>query len=151
MALTLESPDFLPGGPMPASCAADSSNRSPALRISGAPRGTKSLALVVEDPDAPGRTWVHWLAWNIPAERREIPRAVGPDAFPQGLNDFGKVGWGGPKPPRGDGAHRYVFRLRALDTLLDLPQGATRDALEGRLHGHVLAQATLTGKAWRSK
>ncbi|MGC4119253.1 MAG: YbhB/YbcL family Raf kinase inhibitor-like protein [Myxococcales bacterium] len=151
MALSLESPDFRAGGPLPARCAADTSNRSPALLLRGAPAGTRSFALVVEDPDAPEKTWVHWLAWNIPSERREIPEAVGPDAFPQGLNDYGQVGWGGPKPPRGDGAHRYVFRLYALDALLDLPQGATRDALEGRLHGHVLARATLTGKAWRSR
>jgi hypothetical protein len=151
MTLALESPAFVSGGPLPARCAADTSNRSPPLRIRGAPAGTRSFALIVEDPDAPERTWTHWLAWNLGAERREIPEAVGPDAFPQGLNDYGQVGWGGPKPPRGDGAHRYLFQLFALDVLLNLPQGATREALAGRLHGHVLAQASLTGKAWRSR
>lgn len=151
MALDLTSPAFQSGEPIPARHTADGADVSPPLAWRGAPRGTRSFALVVEDPDAPAKVWLHWLAWNIPSEARGVPEAVGPDAFPQGLNDFGRRGWGGPRPPRGEGAHRYVFRLCALDALLDLPRDASRESLAGRMHGHVLAEATLTGKAWRAR
>lgn len=147
--LELTSPAFSAGGALPRRHTAEGEDLSPPLRWTGAPPGTGSFALLVEDPDAPERTWVHWLVWNVPSELRELPEAA--KGYPTGRNDFGRLGWGGPKPPRGEGAHRYVFRLFALDAPLDLPAGATREQLEGRMHGHVLAQAALTGKAWRSR
>lgn len=147
--LELTSPAFSAGRALPRRHTAEGDDLSPPLRWSGAPAGTGSFALLVEDPDAPGGAFVHWLVWNLPSEVRELPE--GARGWPTGLNGFGRTGWSGPRPPRGEGAHRYVFRLFALDALLDLAPGATREGLEGRMHGHVLAQAALTGKAWRSR
>lgn len=150
MDLELTSPAFRTGAAIPARHTAEGADVSPPLRWTGAPEGTKSFALRVEDPDAPGGTWLHWLIWNLPSELRALPEAVSAHAYPQATNGFGHNGWGGPKPPRGEGAHRYVFRLFALDTLLNVPAGASREAAEVAMHGHVLAEAQLTGKAWRS-
>jgi len=150
MSLELTSPAFRVGRPIPARHTAEGADVSPPLAWSGAPRGTRSFALRVEDPDAPGGVWLHWFVWNLPSELRGLPEAISALAYPQAINGFGNLGWNGPKPPRGDGAHRYVFRLFALDTLLDVPAGASRDSVEGAMHGHVLAEATLSGKAWRT-
>jgi len=152
MALQLTSPAFGAGESIPARHAADGADQSVPLAFHGAPQGTRSFALVVEDPDvAKGALFVHWLVWNIPAETRKLPAGLGADKFLQGTNDYGKLGWGGPRPPRGDGAHRYVFRLFALDALLDLPAGARRESLETAMHPHLLKSASLTGKYWRDR
>lgn len=151
MALELTSSAFRTGAAIPRRHTADGADVSPPLRWTGAPRGTRSFVLRVEDPDAPGGDWLHWLVWNLPSELRGLPEAVGATPYPQAVNGFGRVGWGGPKPPRGEGAHRYVFLLRAVDTLIDPPAGASAEAVEAALHGHVLGQATLTGKAWRER
>jgi Raf kinase inhibitor-like YbhB/YbcL family protein len=151
MSLQLTSPAFGAGERIPARHTADDADVSVPLCIRGVPRGARSLALVVEDPDAPQGTFVHWLLWNVPAETRSLAAALKADAFVQGKNGYGRVGWGGPKPPRGDGAHRYVFRLFALDALLDTARGATRDELESAMAGHVLAQACLTGSYFRAR
>ncbi len=151
MTLELFSKAFAMGGALPARHTADGVNVSPPLHWTGVPRGARSLALIVEDPDAPAKTWVHWLCWNIPASLKGIEEDVGPDdpRLRQGLNSFGGCGWGGPRPPCRKGAHRYVLRLYALDKLLDLAPGADREALEAQMHGHVLAAARLMAKYHR--
>jgi Raf kinase inhibitor-like YbhB/YbcL family protein len=151
MSLQLASPAFAAGEIIPTRHTADGADASVPLTIRGAPEGTRSFALVVEDPGAPGGLFVHWLVWNVPPETRALPPGVKAEQFLQGTNDYGRVGWGGPKPPRGDGAHRYVFRLHALDTLLDVEPGARREALEAAMHGHGIESATLTGKYWRDR
>ncbi len=149
MSLTLESTAFGAGERIPAKYTADGQDVSPPLRWSEPPEGTKSFALICDDPDAPRGTWVHWLIWNIPADVRELPEAVPPreelaNGARQGTNDFGRIGYGGPAPPPGR-PHRYFFRLYALDTVLELPAGARRAELEDAMKGHVLAGGELMG------
>lgn len=136
--MELTSPAFAAGEPIPAAHTCDGADRPPPLAWSDVPAGTRALALIVDDPDAPRGTWLHWTIWNLPVEPHDLPGAA-----PQGMNDFGNVGWGGPCPP--SGTHRYFFRLFALDAPLDLPGGATRAELEGAMQDHVLAQAELMG------
>ncbi len=151
MALELTSPAFAMGEAIPKAHGGDGADRSPPLCWTGPPRGTVTFALVVEDPDAPEKTWVHWLAWNIPGQVRSLDVGVAPEGtVPQGTNDFGRRGYGGPKPPRGRGAHRYRFLLFALDRELDLAAGASRAELEARMEGHVLDRAALVGRYWRT-
>jgi Raf kinase inhibitor-like YbhB/YbcL family protein len=140
---------FKPGADIPAQFTGDGSNRSPALRWSSPPEGTRSFALIMDDPDAPGRTWVHWVLYDLPATARELPEGAGtegtlPEGARQGRNDFKKIGYGGPYPPPG-AAHRYYFRLYALDRCLDLRAGATRTELDRSMRGHILAEAELSG------
>jgi Raf kinase inhibitor-like YbhB/YbcL family protein len=149
-AFPLSSPAFAEGGTIPRRHAADDENVSPRLTWSEAPEGTQSFALLCEDPDAPKGVFVHWLAWNIPADQRELPEDLPADAelrsgIRQGQNGYGHVGYGGPRPPPGS-AHRYIFRLYALDTQLELRAGATRAQFESAIEAHVLGEATLTGK-----
>lgn len=120
----------------------DGADRSPTVRWSAGPPETRSYALVVDDPDAPAGTWVHWVAWNLPGDKLALPEGVRPQTpgLVQGLNDFKQVGWGGPCPPPGHGPHRYYFRLYGLDTLVDLPTGATRAQLDAAMEGHVVAK-----------
>jgi Raf kinase inhibitor-like YbhB/YbcL family protein len=153
MPLELESPAFPRGAALPPRFTAAGDNCSPPLAWTGAPKGTRSFALIVDDPDVPSRAFVHWLAWNIAGHLAALPECLPPDsaAVRQGKNDFGALGWGGPKPPRGKGAHRYVFRLLALDRFLDLAQGASRRELEAELAGCVLDRASLMAKAWCSR
>ena len=115
-------------------------NISPSLSISGLPTGTKSLALIMDDPDAPMRTWVHWVVFNIPPTAR-IEKGSIPGV--QGINDFRKENYGGPCPPSGN--HRYYFKLYALNARLDLPQGITKEQLEDAMEGHILDKAELIG------
>ncbi len=129
----------------------DGDDVSPALAWEGVPDGTAELALVVDDPDAPGGTFTHWLAYGLDPGTTELSEAVpegadvaGPPAFRQGVNDMGATGYGGPCPPSGE-EHRYVFRLLALDEELGLAGGASRDELFAALEGHVLGEARLTG------
>ena len=127
----------------------ESVNVSPPLSWTGAPAGTKSFALICDDPDAPEQTWVHWIIYNIPADTTDLSEAVPkkdrlPDGSMQGVTDFRRVGYGGPMPPRGP-AHRYFFKLYALDSILNLSPGATKSELLRAMEGHVLAEAQLTG------
>lgn len=145
MTFRIHSSAFEEGGTIPAAHTCDGSDRSPSLSWSGAPPGTRALALIVHDPDAPAGDWVHWVLYDIPAARHDVPegvpeRPVIDGVGVQGLNDFRKLGWGGPCPPRGR-PHRYQFRLLALDARLDLPPRLTRDELVRAVHGHVLAEA----------
>lgn len=122
MALTLRSPAFAQGGAIPKKYTCDGENRSPPFAWSGVPERTQSLLLVCDDPDAPGGVFHHWAAFNIPADWTGLRGGYGPetleDSFRQAMNDFGKPGYAGPCPPRGDKPHAYHFRLSALDTVL---------------------------------
>jgi hypothetical protein len=143
---TLTSTAFEPRTDIPARYACDGPDVSPPLAWSGAPDGTASLVLIVDDPDARGFT--HWLAYEIPGgPRGSLPEAVAPDAPTpkQGRNDFGKVGYGGPCPPAGTGTHHYVFGLSALDRSLGLAQGLKPPAVEAAMDGHILATTELVG------
>ncbi len=153
MAFSLASPAFRSGGLIPIRHTCDGADLSPPLRWSDPPEGTKSFALVVDDPDAPTRTWVHWVLYNVPASVRELTEhapAGGkvPSIGTQGVNDFGEVGYGGPCPPRGP-AHRYFFKLYALDIEATLPARQTKSDLLEAIDGHILAQAELTGRFQR--
>jgi Raf kinase inhibitor-like YbhB/YbcL family protein len=134
----------------------DGEDVSPALSWEGVPEGSAELVLVMEDPDAPGGTFTHWLVYGLAAGETALPEGVseggtvaGPPSLSQGMNDFGTVGYGGPCPPGGE-THRYVFRLLALDEALALDSGASRDELLDAVLGHVVAQATLTATYARS-
>lgn len=141
----LRSTAFGDGDPIPREHSCDGANKSPPLGWSDAPAGTKSFALVVDDPDAPGGTFRHWGAWNIPANSHSIESGQG-GQFPEAVNDFGKEGYGGACPPRGHGPHRYRFKLFALDTeKLDLPPGAKVEQVEKAAAEHLLGKAELTG------
>jgi len=126
----------------------DGMDISPAMHWSGEPAGTKSFALIVDDPDAPGGTWNHWLLWDIPSYIHSIPEGNEPSSLGKpGLNDFGKRGYGGPCPPKARGPHRYFFRMFALDAAsLELPEGSKRPALEKALRKHALAEASYMGR-----
>ncbi|MBM4366275.1 MAG: YbhB/YbcL family Raf kinase inhibitor-like protein [Deltaproteobacteria bacterium] len=145
----LSSTAFTQGATIPARHTCTGDDLSPPLSWTAPPEGTASLALVVDDPDAPRRTWQHWLVWNIPPTTRQLGEALGLDQHVQGTNDFKKLGYGGPCPPPGHGAHRYFFRLYALDVMLGLPAGASRAELDAAIKGHVIASAELMGKSWR--
>jgi hypothetical protein len=147
--LELKTTSFQPGGNIPRRFTCDGANASPALAWSGAPASTKSFVLIVDDPDAPSGTFVHWVAFNLPDSARQLPERVPSDAMLggggwQGVNDFAKTGYGGPCPPPGK-PHRYFFRLYALDTNLSLKPGAHRTDVDSAMHGHVLAHAELMG------
>ncbi len=147
--MELKSQAFQPGGTIPARYTCDGPDVSPPLTWSDPPAGTKSFALVSDDPDAPGGTWVHWVIWNIPASARSLAENLPkkdslPNGARQGTTDFRRIGYGGPCPP--SGTHRYFFRLYALDTTLTLPATTTREDLERAMQGHVLAPAELMGK-----
>jgi Raf kinase inhibitor-like YbhB/YbcL family protein len=145
-AFGLTSAAFADGGTIPKRYTADGEDVSPALTWHGAPPGTASFALVVEDPDAPHGLFTHWLIWNIGAESRrldeEIPNEPELAGMRQGENGFGRIGWGGPSPPKGP-PHRYVFRLYALDAKLPLPRGGQRVLFDRALEGHILGEAKL--------
>lgn len=121
----------------------DGENINPPLTISEVPENTKGLALIVDDPDAPGKVWVHWTVWNISPETHEILENSVPQGVMQGTTDFGKPGFGGPCPP--SGTHRYFFKLYALDTTLQLPSSATKAEVEALMSGHILSQTELIG------
>jgi len=148
MTVTLSSPAFQQGGKIPGKYTCEGQDISPELTWSEPPAGTQSLALIVDDPDAPGGVFTHWVLFNIPAESLGLPEAVPNQAqltsgSLQGKNDFGKIGYGGPCPPPG-GAHRYQFTLYALDQYLDLKGGVAKKQVVNTIQGHVLAQGELT-------
>lgn len=149
----LKTTAFTPGGEIPKKFACDGLDVSPALGWVDPPARTQSFALIADDPDAPGGTWVHWVAYDLPASARQLPEGVpAVDEMKgggrQGLNDFPRMGYGGPCPPPGK-PHRYFFRLYALDAKVNLKAGATRSALEEAMKGHILGHAELMGRYHR--
>lgn len=142
MEMTLTSPAFSEGDPIPVQFSCDGTDTSPELIWSGIPDGTASLALIMDDPDAPVGLWVHWVLFNIPADITGLVEGV-TDQGEDGQNSWNRTGYGGPCPP--GGTHRYFFKLYALDITLDLETGATKEALESAMDGHILAQVELMG------
>ena len=150
MAFALKSTAYAHGADIPRKYACEGPNVSPDLRWDAPPAGTQSLAVIMDDPDAPARTWVHWVLFDLPASTRELPEGLSraaelKDGSKQGLNDFGRTGYEGPCPPHGP-AHRYSLRLYALDTKLNLKAGSTKVELEKAMRGHVLAQVELMAR-----
>lgn len=143
MNMEISSPAFTHNGSIPAQYTCDGDDKSPPLRISGVPRGAKSLALIHDDPDAPMGTWVHWLLWNINPLTEEIEENGVPPGAIEGTTSWGNTGYGGPCPP--SGTHRYFFKLYALDTILDLPSSADMAKLEEAMASHILAKSELIG------
>jgi Raf kinase inhibitor-like YbhB/YbcL family protein len=145
----LESPAFENGGRIPEKYTCAGLDSSPPLRWRGQPPETRSFTIIVEDPDAPGGTFTHWIIYNIPADVNRLDEGIElagelPGGMMQGLNDFGRLGYGGPCPPPGK-PHRYVFKVYALDTVLELGPAASKDEVSKLMRGHILAEATLTG------
>ncbi len=151
MAMKLVIAAFPEGATVPAIHTCEGADLSPAIEWTGAPEGAKSFALIVDDPDAPGGVWNHWLLFNIPAGVHAIAQGYKPGKLGEsGSNDFGKTGYNGPCPPRGGGVHRYYFKVFALDVAkLDLKEGASRAQLERSMHGHVVGQAEYVGRFGR--
>lgn len=151
MTFRLSSPDFKNGEVIPKRFVCDGDDMSPELLWEEPPPGTKSFLLIVEDPDAPMGTFVHWIVYDMPSTFKELYRGMGnddvsKDGIKQGTTDFGHRGYGGPCPPKGHGRHRYLFRLKALDIpTLGLPDGAKRGEIERAVKGHVLAETELMG------
>jgi len=146
--MEISSVAFKNGASIPKQHTCDGPNISPPLQWSGVPDNSKSLALLVDDPDAPGGTWVHWILFNIPPRATALPENIRktrtiPNGARQGTNDFREIGYGGPCPP--GGKHRYFFKLFALDEELQLDPGSTRPDLERSMAGHILADTQLMG------
>jgi len=150
MTFQLRSPAFSNGGEIPKEFTCSGEDRSPALEWSDAPAGTKSFALIADDPDAPAGTWVHWVIFNIPGKSHALARGIEKtellaDGSRQGRNDFRKIGYNGPCPPPGK-PHRYFFKLYALDSELGLNPGATKRDVEHAMEGHILGHAEWMGR-----
>ena len=148
--MKISSDGFAANEPIPKKFTCDGPDASPKLNWSEAPAKTQSFALIMDDPDAPVGTWVHWVLFDLPAETRELAEGVAKqeqlaNGARQGRNDFGKIGYGGPCPPPGN-AHRYFFKLYALDAKLNLKAGVTKAEVERAMKGHTLAQAELIGR-----
>lgn len=150
--MKITSTAFSEGGTIPRRHTCDGEDAPPPLAWSDVPADAVTLALVVDDPDAPAGLWTHWTLWNLPATAEGLPGGVGAGGIPgggrQGANSWGNARWQGPCPPRG--THRYRFRLFALDATLSLPAGAVVESLEEAMGGHVLAEVTLVGRYARS-
>jgi Raf kinase inhibitor-like YbhB/YbcL family protein len=148
MAFQLFSNAFPGGGWIPDRNTCQGADLSPALEWSGEPQATRSFALIVDDPDAPGGTWTHWVLFDIPAKTHNLPQGFKPGSVGvSGLNDFKKAGYGGPCPPKGHGAHRYFFKLFALDReTLGLAERVKQGDVEKAIMGHVLAQVQFMGR-----
>lgn len=150
MSFRIKSPDIKEGDVMPKRFTCEGDDMSPELLWEDPPSGTRSYALIVEDPDAPMGTFVHWVVYDMPDTFHELYRGMGndpdlKDGIKQGTTDFGHTGWGGPCPPKGHGKHRYNFVLKALDIpTLGLPDGAKRNEVEKAMRGHVIAETKLT-------
>ncbi|GGS31198.1 YbhB/YbcL family Raf kinase inhibitor-like protein [Actinokineospora fastidiosa] len=143
--LRLRSSAFSGHTMIPDRCSHRGGNSSPPLEWDAVPPGTEEIALLCEDPDAPGGTFHHWVVSGIPAEVTALDENAVPAQATPGRNDFGETGWGGPEPPVGDEPHRYLFRVFAVDTPLRLGADATADDLRNAVDGHVLAHGTLVG------
>ena len=153
MPFRLTSSAFVEGNTIPRRFTCDGENVSPPLSWSAIPDGAASLALIVDDPDAPAGTWVHWVLFDLPADTTNLSEGLPAsetlaNGARQGRNDFKRVGYGGPCPPRGS-THRYFFKLYALDTKLDLRSGVTKATVEDAMTGHVLAAGQLIGRYQR--
>jgi Raf kinase inhibitor-like YbhB/YbcL family protein len=146
--IKITSSSFHEGGNIPSKFTCDGSDTSPPLQITGIPSEAKSLVLIADDPDAPGGLFTHWLVWNIPPQTNSIAEGSAPKGV-HGTNDFGKPDYKGPCPP--PGAHRYSFKVFALDRELDLRGGAKRNQLDTAIKGHVVAQGELVGRYARRK
>jgi Raf kinase inhibitor-like YbhB/YbcL family protein len=152
MAFMVKATGFAHGENIPKKYTCDGADVSPGLTWTGVPAGTQSLALIADDPDAPVGTWTHWIIWSI-SPGASLPENVAkvdelPDGSRQGRNDFKRIGYGGPCPPAGK-AHRYFFKLYALDSKLDLKPGESRHELELAMKGHILSQAELMARYGR--
>lgn len=146
MTLTLTSSAFSNGAKIPRQYGYKTENKSPPLEISGIPDNAKSLALIMDDPDAikpAGKVWVHWVLWNIDPTQSKIDENSTPSASLEGKTDFDTVGYGGPAPP--DKEHTYIFKLYALKEKLDLPQGSTKKDLENAMDGKIIEETKLEG------
>ena len=157
MTFVLGSSAFVDGGAIPRQFTCDGVNQSPELSWSDAPASTRTFALIADDPDAPGGTWVHWVMYNLPANTAALPEGVAKDDVLktlgnalQGRNDFKRIGYGGPCPPAGK-PHRYFFKLYALDIALTLRSGATKAQVEAAMQGHIVATAQLIGTYGRQR
>jgi len=147
--IQLTSSAFKEGELIPSKYTCDGEDISPPLSWSNVPKGTKSLALICDDPDAPIGTWIHWVVYNIPPTVNQLPEGIPateaiPNGAKQGISDFKRLGYGGPCPP--SGTHRYFFKLYALDTQLQLKSEATKEDLVGAMEGHTLGTGQLIGK-----
>lgn len=141
--MTITSSAFRHNSKIPSKYTCDDENINPPLEFSDMPKGTKSLVLVVDDPDAPSKTWVHWVVYNIDPRVTKIKENSVPSQALEGKTDFGKPGYGGPCPP--SGTHRYFFKLYALDTILDAPNGLTKQQVLEKVRDHVIEEAELVG------
>jgi hypothetical protein len=153
MSFEITSTAFSDGGMIPKRFTCDGPDVSPQLGWTRAPAGTQGFALIMDDPDAPVGTWVHWVIYNLPANTRELPEGVEKQeqlasGAIQGRNDFRRIGYGGPGPPPGK-RHRYYFKLYALDTELTLKAGATKPELERAMKSHILGKTELMGRYGR--
>lgn len=153
MAMNISSSAFDSGGIIPKQYTCSGPDISPALKWGGTPAGTKSICLIMDDPDAPVGTWVHWVLYNLPPDTASLAENVAkaetlPNGALQGTNDFKRVGYGGPCPPPGT-PHRYFFKIYALGTKVNLPARATKQQLEAAMKGHILDKAELVGKFGR--
>jgi len=149
MQIEIKSSAFEEGGMIPKKYTCDGADFSPPLSWTSVPEGTKTIALICDDPDAPMGTWVHWVLFNLPADVKELPENLSSEMnldnrAMQGVNDFGNIGYGGPCPP--GGTHRYYFKFYALDTELRLQAGATKKELLKTMEGHILAEGQLMGR-----
>ncbi len=147
--MQLTSSSFIPGGPIPARFTCDGEDINPPLEWRDVPVGAKSLAIITDDPDAPGGTWLHWTLWNIDPSLSGIETGKVPSGAVEGMTDFGRSGYGGPCPPSGN--HRYYFRIYALDIRLDLRADALLSDLNQAMTGHVIGQAELMGTYSRNQ
>jgi Raf kinase inhibitor-like YbhB/YbcL family protein len=138
---------FEHGDYIPTRYTCDGEDISPPLQIGGLPQEAKSLALIVEDPDAPVGTWVHWAVWNLPPDLQELSPGKIPPQASEGVNDFDRAGYGGPCPP--SGVHRYYFNIFALDTVLNLAKGSRRKELDRAMKGHIIGYGSLMGRYQR--
>ncbi|MGB9707708.1 MAG: YbhB/YbcL family Raf kinase inhibitor-like protein [Microgenomates group bacterium] len=142
--IKIQSSAFKQGEMIPEKYTCKGEDINPPLTIENVPTNAKSLALIIDDPDAPMETFTHWLLWNINPKTKEIKENSLPAGAILGINDFGKTAYGGPCPP--SGVHRYYFKVYALDIILDLPAGANRSQLEKAIEGHILDYAELMGR-----
>ncbi len=148
--ISISSEAFNDGGTIPDEYTCEGEDISPPLSWQGLPDGTKSIALIMDDPDASGRAFVHWVIYNISGSTQKLAKGIPKkeklaDGSLQGMTDFGKAGYGGPCPPPGK-PHRYIFKIYAIDKILDLPSKASKEDAETAMKGHILAKGELIGK-----
>jgi hypothetical protein len=147
--MQIKSLAFKNGEYIPSKYTCDRENINPPLEVIDIPQNAETWALIVDDPDAPRKTWVHWLIWNIPVDNTNIQEGKSPENATYGTNDFGKLEYGGPCPP--SGTHRYFFKAYALDSEIDLKEGATKEQLLEEMEGHVIESTQLIGLYSRNR